>query len=61
MVDPSDGPPVIDAFDKLGWAAPSLVVNTHHHNDHTGGNLEVNKIIISIVNLIQTPTISLVS
>lgn len=41
VVDPSDGPPVIDAFDKLGWAAPSLVVNTHHHNDHTGGNLEV--------------------
>lgn len=40
IVDPSDAAPVIDALEDLGWK-PSHIINTHHHNDHTGGNLEI--------------------
>jgi hydroxyacylglutathione hydrolase len=39
-VDPSEAAPVIAALDKLGWSL-THVVNTHHHHDHTGGNLEL--------------------
>jgi len=40
VVDPSDAEPVIDALDRLGWTL-THIINTHHHNDHTGGNLEL--------------------
>ena len=40
VVDPSDAQPVIDALDRLGWQLTDII-NTHHHNDHTGGNLEL--------------------
>jgi hydroxyacylglutathione hydrolase len=39
-VDPSEAAPVIAALDKLGWSL-THVINTHHHHDHTGGNLEL--------------------
>jgi hydroxyacylglutathione hydrolase len=39
-VDPSVAPPVLAALDRLGWTL-SHVFNTHHHHDHTGGNLEL--------------------
>jgi len=39
-VDPSDAEPVIEALEKLGWTLTDII-NTHHHNDHTGGNLEL--------------------
>lgn len=39
-VDPSDFQPVSKALDKLGWVLTDIL-NTHHHNDHTGGNLEL--------------------
>ena len=40
VVDPSDAEPVIAALGRLGWTLTDIV-NTHHHNDHTGGNLEL--------------------
>ena len=40
VVDPSDAQPVMDALDRLGWQLTDII-NTHHHNDHTGGNLEL--------------------
>ncbi len=39
-VDPSVAGPVAEALDKLGWKL-SHIINTHHHHDHTGGNLEL--------------------
>jgi hydroxyacylglutathione hydrolase len=39
-VDPSVAPPVLDALAHEGWRL-THVLNTHHHNDHTGGNLEL--------------------
>tara|TARA_Y100001936_G_scaffold15837_1_gene13465 strand:+ start:1428 stop:2198 length:771 start_codon:yes stop_codon:yes gene_type:complete len=40
VVDPSDAEPVIETLDRLGWRLTDII-NTHHHNDHTGGNLEL--------------------
>lgn len=40
VVDPSDAEPVIAALERLGWTLTDII-NTHHHNDHTGGNLEL--------------------
>lgn len=39
-VDPSEARPVFDALARLGWRL-THVLNTHHHWDHTGGNLEL--------------------
>ena len=38
VVDPSEAAPVKTALGRLGWR-PTHILNTHHHNDHTGGNL----------------------
>ncbi len=40
IVDPSDAAPVIAALEDAGWT-PTHIINTHHHGDHTGGNLEI--------------------
>lgn len=37
VVDPSEGEPVLAALAALG-ARPTMVLNTHHHYDHVGGN-----------------------
>ena len=37
-VDPAVAPPVVDALAAEGWRL-THILNTHHHNDHTGGNL----------------------
>ena len=42
VVDPSDADPVIEVLNRLGWEL-THIINTHHHNDHTGGNLELKK------------------
>eukprot|EP00882_Tetradesmus_deserticola_P001942 GHRQ01002081.1.p1 GENE.GHRQ01002081.1~~GHRQ01002081.1.p1 ORF type:complete len:357 (+),score=115.04 GHRQ01002081.1:57-1127(+) len=42
VVDPSEAPPVTAALKERGWT-PSYIINTHHHFDHTGGNLELKK------------------
>ena len=39
-VDPAVAPPVLDVLNENGWNL-SQIWNTHHHNDHTGGNLEL--------------------
>ena len=39
-VDPSVAGPVAAALDNLGWKL-THILNTHHHHDHTGGNLEL--------------------
>lgn len=40
VVDPSEAPPVLKALKQTGWQL-DYILNTHHHWDHTGGNLEV--------------------
>ena len=37
-VDPAVAEPVLDALRRRGWSL-SHILNTHHHHDHTGGNL----------------------
>lgn len=37
IVDPSEPAPVIEALSAKKWH-PSLIINTHHHADHIGGN-----------------------
>jgi hydroxyacylglutathione hydrolase len=39
-VDPSVAEPVLAALDRLGWRL-THILNTHHHHDHVGGNLEI--------------------
>lgn len=40
VVDPSLAQPVIDIIEQKGWQL-NYILNTHHHNDHVGGNLEL--------------------
>ncbi len=40
IVDPAVVGPVLDAAAQKGWTI-THVLNTHHHGDHTGGNLEI--------------------
>lgn len=37
VVDPSEAPPVQRALEERGWKL-DLILNTHHHWDHVGGN-----------------------
>jgi hydroxyacylglutathione hydrolase len=39
-VDPSVAGPVLDALKETGWCL-THILNTHHHADHTGGNLDL--------------------
>ena len=41
-VDPSVAEPVLAALDRLGWTL-THILNTHHHHDHTGGNLDLKR------------------
>ena len=40
VVDPSEAAPVQAALAAKGWAL-THILNTHHHLDHTGGNLDL--------------------
>ena len=40
VIDPALAQPVLDILDKKGWRL-SYILNTHHHWDHVGGNLEL--------------------
>lgn len=42
VVDPADAPPVLAKLEELG-ATLIAIFNTHHHNDHVGGNRELLK------------------
>lgn len=62
-VDPAEAWPVIDALQSRGWTL-THVLNTHHHWDHVGGNLELRqrtgcKIIAPAVDNHRIPGIDL--
>ena len=38
VFDPAVAPPVLERLDAKGWRL-THILNTHHHNDHVGGNL----------------------
>jgi hydroxyacylglutathione hydrolase len=40
VVDPAVAPPILAAAAALGWRI-THILNTHHHADHTGGNLAI--------------------
>ena len=40
VVDPALAQPVLDLLAKKGWRL-TYILNTHHHWDHVGGNLEL--------------------
>ncbi|KAL2920913.1 putative hydroxyacylglutathione hydrolase 2 chloroplastic [Bienertia sinuspersici] len=40
VVDPSEAVPIIDALSKKNRNL-NYILNTHHHYDHTGGNMEL--------------------
>ncbi|HSV29690.1 MAG TPA: hydroxyacylglutathione hydrolase, partial [Candidatus Omnitrophota bacterium] len=41
-IDPAVAGPVLDAVAARGWRL-THILNTHHHGDHTGGNLEIKR------------------
>ena len=45
VIDPSEFQP-IDSFIKEKFNKIDFLLNTHHHFDHTGGNLELKKNMI---------------
>ncbi len=42
VVDPAVAAPVLAALGRLGWKL-THILNTHHHHDHVGGNLEIKR------------------
>jgi hydroxyacylglutathione hydrolase len=42
VVDPAVADPVLAAAKRRGWRI-THILNTHHHPDHTGGNLEIKR------------------
>lgn len=41
-IDPAVAGPILAKLDALGWRL-SHILNTHHHHDHVGGNLELKR------------------
>jgi hydroxyacylglutathione hydrolase len=48
VVDPSVAAPVLAQLAETGWQL-THILNTHHHADHTGGNLEIKRATGAIV------------
>ncbi len=48
VVDPSVAEPVLRALADTGWRL-THILNTHHHPDHTGGNLELKRATGAII------------
>lgn len=42
VIDPAVAAPVLAEADRLGWRI-THILNTHHHGDHVGGNLEIQR------------------
>ena len=40
VVDPAVAAPVLEEASRLGWKI-THILNTHHHPDHVGGNMEI--------------------
>ena len=40
VIDPAVAGPVLAEAKRLGWRI-THILNTHHHGDHVGGNLEI--------------------
>jgi len=43
VVDPSEAPPIINFLEKKNLKL-NYILNTHHHFDHIGGNIELKKL-----------------
>jgi hydroxyacylglutathione hydrolase len=48
VIDPSEPEPVKAALKKRGWSL-THILNTHHHLDHTGGNLALKEAFGALV------------
>ena len=48
IVDPSEAGPVLAAAEARGWRL-SHILNTHHHADHSGGNLGLKQVTAAVV------------
>ncbi|MEI7867498.1 MAG: hydroxyacylglutathione hydrolase [Candidatus Methylumidiphilus sp.] len=42
VIDPAVAEPVLQALDEKGWKL-THILNTHHHGDHVGGNIELKR------------------
>ena len=42
VIDPAVAEPVLQVLDEKGWKL-THILNTHHHGDHVGGNLELKR------------------
>lgn len=42
VIDPTEAAPVLDLLKSRGWKL-GQIFNTHHHWDHVGGNLEIQR------------------
>lgn len=40
VVDPAEAEPALQRAEAMGWRI-THILNTHHHGDHVGGNLEI--------------------
>lgn len=43
VVDPAVAAPVLAEAERLGWKI-THILNTHHHGDHVGGNIEIQSV-----------------
>src|SRR4029079_5702184 len=41
-IDPPAGAAIVPALEERGWSL-THILNTHHHADHAGGNLELKR------------------
>lgn len=48
VVDPSEAEPVLQMVRARGWEL-THVLNTHHHHDHTGGNLRLKQVTSCVI------------
>jgi len=46
VVDPGESEPVLEYLNEKGWHLDEII-NTHHHNDHIGGNFKLQEIFNS--------------
>ena len=46
VIDPGESDPVLKYLSEKGWHLDEII-NTHHHNDHIGGNSKLQEIFNS--------------